>query len=81
MKLMCLSEYNNASHGLRFDAGVIEVTEEIGAFLLTDAPGTFSAVQNTPRVEDFQIDDKRVEEPPRTTAMKRPPRTKTLSDD
>lgn len=45
MKLRCVSEYRNDARMLCFHRGqTIEVEEELGRFLLRDAPGCFEEI-------------------------------------
>ena len=43
MTLTCLSEYHNGPASLHFEAGIIEVTDDVAAYLLHDAPDNFTA--------------------------------------
>lgn len=80
MKLLCKGRYSNKPRGLGYEPGLIEVTDEIGAFLLRDAPGSF-AVPSAPEPAPVPAEElKELSDPPRTTAYKRPPRSKSLSD-
>jgi hypothetical protein len=73
MKLMCMGAYSNKPRGLGYEAGLIEVTEDIAAFLMVDAPGNFlPVVEEKPAVHTTAFD-----EPPHDTAMKHVPRGKS----
>lgn len=72
MKLKVLSRYRNGPLGVEYEPGKeITVDQTRGEFLLRDAPGAFMEISEAPPVQTTAFD-----EPPRTTAVKRTPRTK-----
>jgi len=68
MKLWCLGEYHNGARNLHFEAGEIEVADDVAAFLLADAPENFAT--NGP------VEEKSPDAPPRDKAVKKAPRKK-----
>ena len=54
MKLVCKGEYHHSPAGLHFNAGVIEVDDAKGEYLLRDAPENF-ALYMPPSMEAVTI--------------------------
>jgi len=77
MKLYCKSAYDNTASKLHFEAGIIEVDEAVGLFLLRDAPENFStqmpeAPNTNTKVQRVDSTTKAMEKPPRDKAVKEP---------
>jgi hypothetical protein len=64
MKLYCKSAYDNTASKLHFEAGVIEVDEAVGLFLLRDAPENFGKELPAVKAMDAPEKDKAVKAPP-----------------
>ena len=86
MKLYCHSEYRNGALGLHFEQGRIEVADELGAFLMRDAPENFEIVplgwvgvtSATPQeaIDNFE---RSMDAPPQDKAVKKPTRKKAAA--
>ena len=77
MKLYCKSAYANAPAGLFFDsAGVFEVNESQGAFLLRDAPDNFSRYEPSDYAAEAPLKDKALDDAPADKMLKAPIRKK-----
>jgi hypothetical protein len=64
MKLFCLSPYTAGA--LHFEPGEIEVSDEMAAFLLRDAPGSFSV--DPPAAQTQAV--KAYDEPPKDKSIR-----------